>query len=359
MLKKTPLHPEHVKAGAKLVDFGGWEMPLHYGSQVEEHHIVRRGCGLFDVSHMRVVDLEGAPRPFLRGLLANNVEKLKTPGKALYSCMLNPEGGVIDDLIVYFVSESHFRLVVNAATADGDLAWMAQHCPADVRITPRADLAIIAVQGPLATQKLAQACPKLADALALKPFNAATLAERFIARTGYTGEDGFEIMLPASDAASTWQALLSAGAEPCGLGARDTLRLEAGMNLYGQDMDTSISPLECGLKWTVDLASPRDFIGKNALVSRAPRHDFVGLVLETRGVLRAHLPVQAPGGSGETTSGSFSPTLQCAIALARVPVGTANGSQVTVDIRGKLLPARVVKPVFVRNGQSQLDQPIS
>ncbi|HEX6828076.1 MAG TPA: glycine cleavage system aminomethyltransferase GcvT [Burkholderiales bacterium] len=356
MLKQTPLTAAHRRLGAKMVDFGGWDMPLHYGSQIEEHHRVRRDAGMFDVSHMLAVDLRGAPaRPFLRGLLANNVDKLRLPGKALYSCMLNPSGGVLDDLIVYFLSDSWFRMVVNAATAEGDLAWiMARRDEAypGVEITPRRDLAMIAVQGPNARSRAWQALPAIRSASeALAPFQAAEAGAMFVGRTGYTGEDGFEILLPVAGAADAWEALRAAGVAPAGLGARDTLRLEAGMNLYGQDMDESVTPLESGLAWTVDLSAGRDFIGRPALQGE-PRRRLVGLLALERGVLRAHQRVQTARGDGEITSGSFSPTLEQSIALARVPAQVAAGDEVKADVRGKLLAARVVKYPFVRNGKA-------
>ncbi|HZQ62427.1 MAG TPA: glycine cleavage system aminomethyltransferase GcvT [Casimicrobiaceae bacterium] len=357
MLKKTPLNATHRAANARMVDFGGWDMPVHYGSQIEEHHAVRRDAGMFDVSHMRVLDLHGqGARDFLRHALANNVDKLKTPGKALYSCLLNPEGGVIDDLIVYFLREDWFRVVVNAATADKDIAWLRdllREAAAGLELRVRDDLAMIAVQGPSARAKVWQVLPQARSATEpLKPFNAAIVDDLFIARTGYTGEDGFEIMVPAERAPALWQALERAGVRPCGLGARDTLRLEAGMNLYGQDMDDAVSPLESGLAWTVDLESARDFVGKSALGASAPQRQQVGLVLEdTRGVLRAHQVVHTAQGDGEITSGTFSPTLGRSIALARVPRGVEPGERVEVAVRDKRLAARVVKPPFVRNGK--------
>jgi len=355
-LKQTPLNAAHRAMGAKMVDFGGWDMPLHYGSQLEEHQQVRTDAGMFDVSHMRGVDMRGeGVRDFLRYLLANNVDKLQSPGKALYSCLLNPEGGVIDDLIVYFMSESWFRIVVNAGTADNDIAWMKEqaaiHAP-KLEITSRADLAMIAIQGPNAASKLWQAMPGLQElAENLKPFNAVEMGTMFVARTGYTGEDGFEIMLPAKAAPFFWQALADAGVKPIGLGARDTLRLEAGMNLYGHDMDASISPLEAGLAWTVDLKSERDFIGKAALLAKPPARKLAGLVLQDRGVLRDHQVVKSSHGDGEITSGSFSPTLNKSIALARIPAAVQIGDMVQVSIRDKLLNAKVVKYPFVRNGK--------
>ncbi len=355
-LKQTPLNAAHRAMGAKMVDFGGWDMPVNYGSQIDEHHQVRRDCGMFDVSHMRVVDIKGeGVRAFLRYLLANNPDKLATPGKALYSTMLRPDGGVIDDLIIYFMSESWFRIVVNAGTAEKDIAWMkeqaASHAP-NLTITPRDDLAMIAVQGPNARAKVWEAMPgsqELSENLV--PFSAVEMGEMFIARTGYTGEDGFEIMIPAKAAPFFWANLAEKGVKPIGLGARDTLRLEAGMNLYGQDMDETVNPLESGLAWTVDLKSERDFIGKAALLAHPPARKLVGLLLTDRGVLRGHQKVHTAHGEGEITSGSFSPTLEKSIALARVPVEVAIGDIVQVAVRDKMLNAQVVKYPFARNGK--------
>jgi aminomethyltransferase len=356
-LKRTPLYDTHLACGAKMVDFGGWDMPLHYGSQVEEHHHVRRHAGMFDVSHMLNVDIKGeGVRAFLRTLVANNVDKLQVPGKALYTCMLNPAGGVIDDLIVYFLSESHFRLVVNAGTADSDVAWIqaaAAAADASLQIIPRRDLAMIAVQGPAAREAVWAVWDQTRDVTeGLVPFSALVNGDVMIARTGYTGEDGFEIALPAKDAPAFWNALKAAGVAPAGLGARDTLRLEAGMNLYGNDMDDTVSPLDAGLAWTVDLKTPRDFTGRAALESKGKQRAFVGLKLLERGVLRSHMKVVTPHGDGEITSGTHSPTLGFSIAMARVPVNVAIGDTVSVDIRGKPMPALVVKMPFVRNGKS-------
>ena len=362
---RTPLYEAHVQAGAKIVNFGGWDMPLHYGSQIEEHHKVRRDCGMFDVSHMVVCDLKGAAtRDFLKLLLANNVDKLKTKGRALYSCMLNSQGGVMDDLIVYYLDDTWFRIVSNAATRTKDLAWMnaAANELGNVALTERADLAMIAVQGPNAKEKVYSALGEnLRDvAGGLKPFHSATVGELMVATTGYTGEDGFEIILPAKAAVFTWQMLREAGVPPCGLGARDTLRLEAGMNLYGSDMDETTTPFESGLAWTVALEpKERKFIGREALekqLAAGVSRSLVGLVLEGKGVLRNHQKVKCDGlGEGEVTSGSFSPTLEVSIALARVPAGVKSGDRVEVDVRGKAMAARVVKYPFVRNGKSCLE----
>jgi len=356
-MKQTTLNSRHREAGAKLVDFSGWEMPIHYGSQIEEHHQVRRDAGMFDVSHMLPVDLRGeGVRAFLKQLVANNVDKLQTTGRALYTCMLHEGGGVVDDLLVYFFHESWFRLVVNAGCADKDLAWMETQrdkLAPGVEIIPRRDLAMIAVQGPNARARVWEAMPGTKTLTEpLKPFQAASVGGMVVARTGYTGEDGFEVMLPAQSAPYFWQALLEAGVKPCGLGARDTLRLEAGMNLYGQDMDTTTTPLESGLAWTVDLTSERDFIGKDSLLRLPRTRQLVGLKLLDKGVLRGHQKVYSAHGEGEITSGSFAPTLNASIALARMPEGVNVGDTVEVEIRDKRLRAAVVKYPFVRNGKA-------
>lgn len=357
MSKQTVLNATHRALGAKMVDFGGWDMPISYGSQIEEHHAVRRDAGMFDVSHMTVVDLQGARvREFLRNLVANSVDKLKVPGKALYTCMLNADGGVIDDLIIYFQGEEWFRLVVNAATRDKDLAWIEQQAKAfDVRVTERPELAMIAVQGPNARAKVQDLLSPETAAKAAKigKFVACEGDGLFIARTGYTGEDGYEIIVPQEQAVELWNRLHAAGVAPAGLGARDTLRLEAGMNLYGQDMDETVSPYEAALAWTVALDDGRDFTGRAVLEKQkadgAPRA-MVGLVMDDKGVLRHGQRVVTANGDGEILSGTFSPTLGKAIAFARIPAGEPGAVQ--VDIRGKLVPVRVVKFPFVRDGKA-------
>ena len=357
MTQKTILNETHRAAGAKMVDFGGWDMPLNYGSQIEEHHKVRRDAGMFDVSHMTVVDLHGArTREFLLHLLANSVDKLKLPGKALYSCMLDEKGGVIDDLIVYFLTEDFFRVVVNAATRDKDLAWIEkQATPFGIRVTERAELSMIAVQGPKARERVMSILTPETAAKAgkLGKFVATEGDGLFIARTGYTGEDGFEIIVGEADAPQLWKRLEHAGVAPAGLGARDTLRLEAGMNLYGQDMDESITPWEAGLAWTVSLDEGRDFIGRKALEKQKAegvKRVLVGLIMDDKGVLRHGQRVVTPIGDGEILSGGFSPTIGKSIAFARIPAGTEPGP-LHADIRGKLVPVRAVKYPFVRDGK--------
>jgi aminomethyltransferase len=341
-----------------MVDFGGWDMPVAYGSQIEEHQAVRHTVGVFDVSHMCIVDVAGVrARELLSRLLANDVDRLPAVGKALYSCMLNDSGGVIDDLIVYRMEAGDYRLVVNAGTRDKDMAWIGAHAASlDVRLLERRDLAMLAVQGPQARERTASLLLNEGSraVMALEPFFGTRLGEWFVARTGYTGEDGFEVMLPASEAGSFWQSLNSIGARSCGLGARDTLRLEAGMNLYGNDMDEQTHPLESGLGWTVAFEpATRDFIGRAALEAirvRGSDNKLVGLVLDERTVLRSHQLVRVPGiGEGEVTSGTFSPTLSRSIGFARVPAATKQS--VEVEVRGRFLPARVVRPPFVRHGK--------
>jgi len=356
--KKTALYDCHTQMKGKIVDFSGWDMPIHYGSQIVEHKQVRTDAGMFDVSHMTVLDMKGENvKAFLSKLFANDVSRLKTPGKAMYSCMLNDNGGIIDDLITYYMNDEYYRTVVNAGTHDKDIEWISkQAAPFDVEIVERTDLSMIAVQGPNARKTAATCLPNSIQqaSLELKPFVALEDNDYFIARTGYTGEDGFEIMLPNEKATELWNALAQGGVKPCGLGARDTLRLEAGMNLYGTDMDESITPMECGLNWTVAWEpEDRNFIGQQAILTKKNKVDvrFVGIILEGKGVIRNHQKIIVEGnGEGEVTSGSFSPSLGKAIALARIPQGEE--TTCTIEIRGKQIPAKIVKPVFVRNGNA-------
>lgn len=356
MILRTTLYQQHLQADAKLVDFAGWEMPLHYGSQLAEHRQVRSDAGIFDVSHMAVVDIQGEDaKSYLRRVLANDVAKL-VHGKALYSCMLNPQGGIIDDLMVYDIKDDFYRMVVNAGTRHKDLAWLQQQAKDfNVTVQERTDLAIIAVQGPQARLKLERVLtPEQATAVReLKIFHAVTEGDLLIARTGYTGEDGVEIILPIANAANFWQSLLQAGCKPCGLGARDTLRLEAGLNLYGTDMDETTTPLESNLAWTIAWDGDRKFIGRAALEAQRQqglKRALVGLVLTERGVLRNHQKVISDNHEvGEITSGGFSPTLGHAIALARLPATAV--AEYFIELRGKLLPVKRVKPPFVRQGK--------
>jgi aminomethyltransferase len=358
MGKKTPLYQSHLDASAKMVDFAGWDMPIHYGSQIDEHKIVRSDAGMFDVSHMTVVDVTGDDaRAYLQNLLSNDIAKLKTLGKALYSCMLNSNGGVVDDLIVYYLNDIFYRVIINSATRDKDIAWLNAQTTnfPNLTLSERDDIAMIAVQGPNAREKTYTLFTgdQQSSLESLDRFMATEVGDYFVGRTGYTGEDGFEILMPVNKATNCWQQLLDAGVKPCGLGARDTLRLEAGMSLYGTDMDETTSPLISGLAWTLAMADERNFIGKQALQSEQStgvKQQLVGLLLKDKGVLRNHLKVVTVNGDGEITSGSFSPTLGKSIALARIPSGVTG--EVEVEIRNKLLKADIVKIPFVRQGKS-------
>ena len=359
MTNKTVLHAKHLASGAKMVDFYGWEMPINYGSQIEEHNAVRTDAGMFDVSHMTIVDVQGTDaKDFLRRLVINDVAKLTVPGKALYTGMLNEAGGVIDDLIIYFFSDTNYRLVVNSATREKDLAWMTkQSIGFDLTITERPEFGMIAVQGPEAIAKVGTllSAEESAAVEGMKPFFGVQVGDLFIATTGYTGENGYEIIIPESAAEDLWQKLLDAGVAPCGLGARDTLRLEAGMNLYGLDMDETVSPIAANMAWTISWEpTDRDFIGREVLTAQKAAGDqpkLVGLVLEEKGVLRTAQKVITEAGEGIITSGTFSPTLGHSVALARVPRSVKVGDVVEVEMRKKLVKVTVTKPSFVRNGK--------
>jgi len=359
MTNKTVLHAKHLASGAKMVDFYGWEMPINYGSQIEEHHAVRQSAGMFDVSHMTIVDVQGIDaKAFLRRLVINDVAKLTVVGKALYTGMLTEEAGVIDDLIIYFFSDTDYRLVVNSATREKDLDWMnKQASDFDITITERLDYGMIAVQGPQAKAKVANLLTpdQIVAVQGLKPFFGVQVGDLFIATTGYTGEDGYEIIIPTNATEHFWQKLIDEGVVPCGLGARDTLRLEAGMNLYGLDMDETVSPLAANMAWTISWEpTERDFIGRDVLTAQKAAGDqpkLVGLILEEKGILRPHQIVVTEFGQGEITSGTFSPTLGHSIAFARVPCGVKVGDVVEVQMRKKLVKVKVTKPTFVRNGK--------
>jgi aminomethyltransferase len=359
MTNKTVLHAKHLEAGAKMVDFYGWEMPINYGSQIEEHHAVRNDAGMFDVSHMTIVDIQGSDaKAYIRRLVINDVAKLDVAGKALYTGMCNEEGGVIDDLIIYFFTDTDYRLVVNSATRVKDLAWMNKQATGfDITITERPEFGMIAVQGPKAIAKVAtllnEEQTQAVDGM--KPFFGVQAGDLFIATTGYTGENGYEIVVPQDQTADLWQQLLDAGVQPCGLGARDTLRLEAGMNLYGLDMDETVSPLAANMAWTISWNDEeRNFIGRDVLAAQRAAGDqpkLIGLVLEEKGVLRTGLKVITPFGEGVITSGTFSPTLGHSIAMARVPRSVSLGDVVEVEMRKKLVKVQTIKPSFARNGK--------
>lgn len=362
-LLQTSLYESHIAAGAKMVDFFGWQMPINYGSQIEEHHAVRNDAGMFDVSHMTIVDIVGTDaKAYLQYLLANDVDKLTQVGKALYSGMLNEQGGVVDDLIVYYFNEQNYRLVVNSATKEKDLAWLNKIAAGySIEIIEQSAFSMIAVQGPNAKQKTqAILSDAQQEAVAdMKPFFGVQAEDLFIATTGYTGEQGYEIIVPNERVNEYWQGLLEAGVKPCGLGARDTLRLEAGMNLYGQDMNDEVSPLAANMAWTITWQpQERDFVGRAVLEQQKDNlsETLVGLVFKEKGVLRSGLKVTTVDGEGVITSGSFSPTLGHSIALARVPFGEGSkvGQKAQVELRKKWVDVEIVKPCFVRNGKSVL-----
>ena len=351
MTNRTALFDTHVAHGGRMVDFAGWEMPLHYGSQLAEHHAVRTHAGMFDVSHMTVIDIEGAGAlAFLRRLVANDVARLGGAGQAIYGVLLDESGGVVDDLIVYR-REEDYRCVVNAGTRAKVLAWLDAHNDEGAQIVER-DLAMVAIQGPAALG-LSEGVLGVSGLERMKPFTFIEAGERMIARTGYTGEAGVEIILPGADAVQLWRVAAAAGVAPADLGARDTLRLEAGLNLYGQDMDESTSPLVSNLAWTIAWEpESREFIGRAALVREREAgvtHKLTGLVMEGKGILRHGQRTFTDAGQGVITSGIFSPTLGYSIALARIPAAASGKAE--VDVRGRRQPVRIVRPPFVRNGQ--------
>ena len=352
MLNKT-----HRQMGARMVDFGGYDMPVNYGSQIEEHHAVREACGIFDVSHMGVIDVIGVDtQAYLQYLLANDVARLNRVGAGQYSLLLNESGGVIDDLILYKLRTDRYRIVVNCGNKDTDLNWMQRQAKRfDVQVQARPELGILALQGPKASEILEEMEPAgWAEASKLKRFQMTTLEQCNIARTGYTGEDGFEIICPNEKIERLWCELIEHGAVAAGLGARDTLRLEAGYCLWGHEMDQDTSPYVANLAWTIQMREGRDFIGRSALESQLQlgvRQHLVGLVLQGKGVIRDGCEVKTSSAPGLVTSGSYSPTLEASIALARIPINVSPGSMVQVVIRGRAIPAKVTKPAFVSNGK--------
>ncbi len=362
MEKKTPLHHEHEQLQAHIVDFYGWQMPMHYGSQVLEHRAVRGAVGMFDVSHMTIVDVQGSDaKTFLQYILANDVAKLDR-GQACYTLMLNDQAGILDDLIVYNMHPLSYRLVLNAATKDKDLFWIKEHSQSyQVDLKLRDDLAMLAIQGPAYLNTLAHLFSKSAmqDISALKPFHCLDREGLFVAATGYTGEKGVELFVSQDRIVTLWKTLIEAGVQPCGLGARDTLRLEAGMHLYGQDMDEQVNPLEANLSWTVAWTpAERRFVGREALElirEQGISQRLVGIVMQDKGVLRSGMSVtfmdqQSQTCEGTITSGTFSPTLGHAIALVRAPLGIK--PEGNVNIRKQCIKIQLTTPYFVKNGQS-------
>ena len=358
MSNKTELHDTHIKMNGKMVDFTGWTLPIHYGSQINEHKIVRSDAGMFDVSHMMITDIKGKDaKPYLLHILANNIDRLKEPGKALYSCILNETAGIIDDLIIYYINDTHYRMITNAGTRDKNKKWFAETAKEyDIAFNTRDDLATIAIQGPNARKKTCSILPSEVQQQAeqLPPFSSLSHKNWFIARTGYTGEDGFEVILPNEEIVDFWNKLHQAGVTPVGLGARDTLRLEAAMSLYGTDMDEKISPLECGLSWTIAWQPvERDFIGRRALTkirSQIDNQVRIGILLPSKGILRNGQKVYMNNKEiGFITSGSYSPIIGKSIALARI--NNDSKGEYSVDIRGKKFPVQKVKLPFIMNGK--------
>ncbi|MBF0590404.1 MAG: glycine cleavage system aminomethyltransferase GcvT [Magnetococcales bacterium] len=357
-MNRTSLFERHQQLKARIAPFGGWEMPIDYGSQIKEHKAVRERCGLFDVSHMGVVDLHGPEvELFLRYLLSNDVARIPEDGRAQYTLMLNEQGGVVDDLIVYRMATGWFRLVVNAGGRDRDMAWIRRWMVRfKVTAEMRDDLGLLALQGPESDDRLMEITnPALGEqAVALKPFHALMVGDVLIARTGYTGERGFEISAPREQIERIWDGAMEAGVQPVGLGARDTLRLEAGYNLYGSDMDQETSPLATGLGWVV-CWDPEDrlFIGRTALEAErlsGSAWKRLGVVLEGRGVLRDGQELLSGEGDrliGLVTSGSFSPMLGKGIGLARLRADVKVGDLCQVNQRGRKLTAKLVKPPFI------------
>ncbi len=359
MPQRTPLYDQHRALGARLVDFAGWEMPVSYRGAADEHRAVRERCGLFDVSHMGEVEVRGrGAGAWCDRLTVNDVARLQDGG-GQYSVLCDERGGVIDDLIVYRSSGERFLLVVNASTTDGDLAWMRAHAAADVELIDRsAETALLALQGPKAASVLASLTSLDLSSLRSFTIHDATVAGAAVrvARTGYTGEDGFELFVASERAGVLWDALVAAMAGvdglPCGLAARDTLRLEAALPLYGSDMDRSTTPLEAGLGWVVKLGKG-PFIGRDALSAQhdagVPRR-LVGIQMDDVGVPRHGYPVCAGDRVvGQVTSGTKSPTLGTFIGMAYVPRELAEpGARLDVDVRGRRHAAHVVQRPFYR-----------
>lgn len=357
-LKRTPLRDFHAAHGARLVDFAGWEMPVQYRSILEEHKAVRRAAGLFDVSHMGEVDVRGpGALAFLQHLVTNDVASL-FPGRVLYSPMCYPHGGTVDDLLVYMRAPEQYFLCINAGNIDKDLAWMHEQAKGfEVQLTDRSgDYALLAVQGPRAAAIVQSLTGAKLDLVKYYHFAEGTVAgvDCLISRTGYTGEDGFELYHASGDAVKLAEALLAAGAphglELAGLGARDSLRLEAGYPLYGHELTAEISPLTAGLGWTVKLSKASDFNGKAALLAEKQQGSANKVVLFKTGdrrIVRAESPVTAGGQAvGRVLSGTLSPILNEAIGSALVSVAAAGGP-LSVDVRGTSFPLTVVKPPFV------------
>jgi aminomethyltransferase len=359
-LKRTPLYSCHAELGAKLVDFAGWEMPVQYDGVIDEHRAVRTAAGMFDVSHMGEVRVRGAgAEGFLQRLTPNDVTKL-APGRAHYSGLLTDRGTYIDDLLIYRLAADDFLVVVNASNAERDFAWIAERAEGDAQVTNESDrYALIALQGPKAIEILTPLATPGVAALRYYGFLQGEVAGRpaLISRTGYTGEDGVELYLAPEDAPEIWRRLLGLGVKPAGLGARDTLRLEAAMALYGHEIDETTTPFEAGLAWVVKL-DKGEFLGREALQAQRAAgmsRKLVGFEVQGRGIARqGHTVLSQEGGEavGAVTSGTWSPTFEKALGMAYVPVATsAPGTPLTLDVRGKAVPAVVVDVPFYRRAK--------
>ncbi|MDC0207743.1 glycine cleavage system aminomethyltransferase GcvT [Pseudomonadota bacterium] len=352
-MNKTPLHNAHIQLGAKMVNFSNWEMPISYSSLIKEHNAVRNAAGIFDVSHMSVFDFDGGNQiAFFKKIFANDIKKIYKNNKAIYGALLNEEGGILDDLIIYHANNK-FRLVSNCSTREQNKQWLEKYAVEfGVKVMERSDMGILAIQGPDALNKIMEIKEIDAQVNTLPSFGCMFEGDKLYARTGYTGEDGLELIVPTQDINHLWDQALELGCTPIGLGARDTLRLEAGLNLYGNDMTINNHPYESNLGWTIDMSDKnREFIGKNALLSidQSKSQKIVGIILQDKGVLRSGYEITHEQGKGVVLSGSYSPTLQSSIGLARVDQGYKENGKVM--IRNKVLNIDFVSPRFLGQGK--------
>ena len=352
-MNKTPLHNAHIQLGAKMVNFSNWEMPISYSSLIKEHNAVRNAAGIFDVSHMSVFDFDGGNQiAFFKKIFANDIKKIYKDNKAIYGALLNEEGGILDDLIIYHANNK-FRLVSNCSTREQNKQWLEKYAVEfGVKVMERSDMGILAIQGPDALNKILEIKEIDAQVNTLQSFGCMFEGDKLYARTGYTGEDGLELIVPTQDINHLWDQALELGCTPIGLGARDTLRLEAGLNLYGNDMTINNHPYESNLGWTIDMSDKnREFIGKNALLSidQSKSQKIVGIILQDKGVLRSGYEITHEQGKGVVLSGSYSPTLQSSIGLARVDQGYKENGKVM--IRNKVLNIDFVSPRFLGQGK--------
>ena len=352
-MNKTPLNKSHIELGAKMVNFSNWEMPISYSSLIEEHNAVRNTVGIFDVSHMSVFDFDGDNQvAFFEKIFANDIKKIYKDNKAIYGALLNEEGGILDDLIIYHANNK-FRLVSNCSTREQNRQWFEKHAVEfGVKVLERSDMGILAIQGPDALNKILEIKEIDNQVNTLQSFGCMFEGDKLYARTGYTGEDGLELIVPTKDINHLWDQALELGCTPIGLGARDTLRLEAGLNLYGNDMTINNHPYESNMGWTIDMSDEnREFIGKDAILSidQSKSQKIVGIILQDKGILRSGYEITHEQGKGVVLSGSYSPTLQSSIGLARVDQGYKENGKVM--IRNKLLNIDFVSPRFLGQGK--------